>query len=79
MLQIAQMQPKCRPNMAQRLQILQPEMNPWKFSVVQARPESKPQAQNPTRTMKKVARPSPIYQLTQQPTLQSSKVQNCQH
>ena len=45
--------------MAQRLQILQPEMNPWKFSVVQARPEPKPQAQNPTRTMKKVARPSP--------------------
>ena len=51
----------CRSNMAQRLQILQPEMNPWKFSVVQAQPEPKPQAQNPTRTMKKVAQPSPTF------------------
>ena len=40
-------------------EILQPEMNPWKFFVARARPEPKPQARNPTRTMKKVTRPSP--------------------
>ena len=58
----AQMWPKCGPNAARMWpedEILQPEMNPWKFSVARARPEPKPQARNPTRTMKKVARPSP--------------------
>ena len=58
----AQMWPKCGPNVARMWpedEILQPEMNPWKFSVARARPEPKPQARNPTRTMKKVARPSP--------------------
>ena len=58
------MQLKSGPNAAQlwpKDEILQPEMNPWKFSVAQARPKPKPQAQNPTRTMKKVARPSPSH------------------
>ena len=45
-------------------EILQPEMNPGKFSVARARPEPKPQARNPTRTMKKVARPSPNHFLS---------------
>ena len=57
------MRPKCGPNAARMWpedEILQPEMNPWKFSVARAQPEPKPQARNPTRTMKKVARPSPI-------------------
>ena len=56
------MWPKCGPNVARMWpedEILQPEMNPWKFSVARARPEPKPQARNPTRTMKKVTRPSP--------------------
>ena len=60
----AQMWPKCGPNAARMWpedEILQPEMNPWKFSVARARPEPKPQARNPTRTMKKVARPSPTH------------------
>ena len=58
----AQMRPKCGPNAARMWpedEILQPEMNPWKFSVARAQPEPKPQARNPTRIMKKVARPSP--------------------
>ena len=58
----AQTWPKYGPNAAQmwpEYEILQPKMNPWKFSVARARPEPKPQARNPTRTMKKVARPSP--------------------
>ena len=40
-------------------EILWPVINPWTFPVARARPEPKPQAQNPARTMKKVARPSP--------------------
>ena len=55
---------KCGPNAARMWpedEILQPEINPWKFSVARARPEPKPQARNPTRTMKKVARPSPSF------------------
>ena len=58
----AQMRPNCGPIAARMWpedEILQPEMNPGKFSVARARPEPKPQAQNPTRTMKKVAQPSP--------------------
>ena len=59
---MAQMRPKCGPNAARmwpKDEILQPEMNPWKFFVARAQPEPKPQARNPTRTMKKVARLSP--------------------
>ena len=59
----AQMRPKCGPNAARmwpEYEILWPVINPWTFPVARARPEPKPQAQNPARTMKKVARPSPI-------------------
>ena len=58
----AQMWPKCGPNAARmwpEFKILWPVINPWTFPVARARPEPKPQAQNPARTMKKVARPSP--------------------
>ena len=56
------MQPKCGPNAARmwpEYEILWPVINPWTFPVARARPEPKPQARNPARTMKKVARPSP--------------------
>ena len=56
------MWPKCGPNAAQmwpEYEILWPVINPWTFPVARARPELKPQARNPARTMKKVARPSP--------------------
>ena len=59
------MWPKCGPNAAQmwperpEYEILWPVINPWTFPVARARPEPKPQARNPARTMKKVARPSP--------------------
>ena len=39
-------------------EIFWPEINPWKFSAAQAQPVPKPQAQDPTRTMKKVDQPS---------------------
>ena len=58
----AQVRPKCGLNVARmrpEFEILWPEINPWTFPVAQARPGPKPQAQNPARTMKKVARPSP--------------------
>ena len=58
----AQMRPKCGPNAARmwpEYEILWPVINPWTFPVARARPEPKPQARNPARTMKKVARPSP--------------------
>ena len=57
------MWPKCGPNAARmwpEYEILWPVINPWTFPVARARPEPKPQARNPARTMKKVARPSPI-------------------
>ena len=53
---------KCSPKVARmwpEFEILWPEINPWKFPVTRARPGPKLQARNPTRTMKKVARPSP--------------------
>ena len=53
---------KCSPKVARmwpEFEILWPEINPWKFPVTRARPGSKLQARNPTRTMKKEARPSP--------------------
>ena len=56
------MRPKCGPNAARmwpEYEILWPVINPWTFPVARARPEPKPQARNPARTMKKVARPSP--------------------
>ena len=56
------MWPKCGPNAARmwpEYEILWPVINPWTFPVARARPEPKPQARNPARTMKKVARPSP--------------------
>ena len=59
---VAQMRPKCGPNAARmwpEYEILWPVINPWTFPVARARPEPKPQARNPARTMKKVARPSP--------------------
>ena len=57
------MWPKCGPNVARmwpEFKILWPVINPWTFPVARARPEPKPKARNPARTMKKVARPSPI-------------------
>ena len=59
---VAQMWPKCGPKVAQKwpeFEIFWPEINPSKFTVTRARPVPKLQARNPTRTMKKVARPSP--------------------
>ena len=56
------MWPKCSPKVAQmwpEFEILWPEINPWKFPVPRARPGPKLQARNPTRSMKKEARPSP--------------------
>ena len=50
-------------------EILQPEMNPWK-------PEPKPQARNPTRTMKKVARPSPNFSYHFERRMSASEVEN---
>ena len=58
------MWPKCGPNAARmwpEYEILWPVINPWTFPVARARPEPKPQARNPARTMKKVARPSPNF------------------
>ena len=69
------MWPKCGPNAARmwpEYEILWPVINPWTFPVARARPEPKPQARNPARTMKKVARPSPIdliYQITKRRSL----------
>ena len=60
----AQVRPKCGPNVARmrpEFEILWPEINPWTFWVARAQPGPKPQARNPARTMKKVARPSPMY------------------
>ena len=57
------MRPKCGPTAARmwpEYEILWPVINPWTFPVARAQPEPKPQAQNPARTMKKVARPSPM-------------------
>ena len=61
------MWPRCGPKVARKwpeFEIFWPEINPPKFTVTRARPVPKLQAQNPTRTMKKVARPSPIKQYT---------------
>ena len=58
----ARMRPECGPNAARmrpEFEILRPEISPCKFPVARAQPGLKLQAQNPTRTMKKVARPSP--------------------
>ena len=55
---------KCSPKVARmwpEFEILWPEINPWKFPVTRARPGPKLQARNPTRTMKKEARPSPNF------------------
>ena len=52
------MWPKCSPNVAQKwpeFEISWPKINPSKFIVTRAQPVPKLQAQNPTRTMKKVA------------------------
>ena len=59
---MAQMRPICGPNAARmwpEYEILWPVINPWTFPVARARPEPKPQARNPARSMKKVAQPSP--------------------
>ena len=45
--------------MRPEFKILRPEISPCKFPVARAQPGLKLQAQNPTRTMKKVAWPSP--------------------
>ena len=61
------MWPKCGPNAARmwpEYEILWPVINPWTFPVARVQPEPKPQARNPARTMKKVARPSPNFCLT---------------
>ena len=57
------MWPECGPKAARmrpEFKILRPEISPCKFPVARAQPGLKLQARNPTRTMKKVARPSPI-------------------
>ena len=62
------MWPKCGPNAARKwpeFEIFWPEINPSKFTVTRARPVPKLQARNPTRTMKKVAQPSPKMKLYQ--------------
>ena len=58
------MRPESGPNVAgwPEIEIFWPEINPWKFPATRAQPGPKPQARNPTRTMKKVARPSPTKQ-----------------
>ena len=59
---VAQLWPKCGLKVARmwpEFEIFWPKINLWKFSAAQAQPVPKPQAQDPTRTMKKVARPSP--------------------
>ena len=56
------MWPECGPKAARmrpEFKILRPEISPCKFPVARAQPGLKLQARNPTRTMKKVARPSP--------------------
>ena len=56
------MRPECGPNAARmrpEFEILRPEISPCKFPVARAQPGLKLQARNPTRTMKKGARPSP--------------------
>ena len=63
-LNTARMRLKCGPNAARmwpEYEILWPVINPWTFPVARAQPEPKPQARNPARTMKKVARPSPRF------------------
>ena len=58
---------KCSPKVARmwpEFEILWPEINPWKFPVTRAQPRPKLQAQNPTSTMKKEARPSPNFAVT---------------
>ena len=57
------MWPECGPKAARmrpEFKILRPEISPCKFPVARAQPGLKLQARNPTRTMKKVARPSPM-------------------
>ena len=61
------MWPKCGLSAAQmwpEYEILWPVINLWTFRVARAQPGPKPQARNPARTMKKVARPSPNKILT---------------
>ena len=56
------MWPECGPKAARmrpEFKILRPEISPCKFPVARAQPGLKLQARNPTRTMKKGARPSP--------------------
>ena len=56
------MWPECGPKAARmrpEFKILRPEISPCKFPVARAQPGLKLQARNPTRTMKKVTRPSP--------------------
>ena len=58
------MWPECGPKAARmrpEFKILRPEISPCKFPVARAQPGLKLQARNPTRTMKKVARPSPTW------------------
>ena len=58
------MWPECGPKAARmrpEFKILRPEISPCKFPVARAQPGLKLQARNPTRTMKKVARPSPNF------------------
>ena len=58
------MRPKCGQNAAlkwPKFEIFWPEINPSKFTITQARPMPKLQAQNPTRTMKKVVQPSSTF------------------
>ena len=62
------MRPKCGPNAARKwpeFEIFWPEINPSKFTVTRAQPVQKLQSRNPTRTMKKVARPSPTQHIMQ--------------
>ena len=61
---MAQIGPKCGLKVARKwpkFEIFWSEINPSKFAVTQAQPMLKLQARNPTRTMKKVARPSPTF------------------
>ena len=59
------MWPECGPKAARmrpEFKILRPEISPCKFPVARAQPGLKLQARNPTRTMKKGARPSPSFE-----------------
>ena len=77
---VAQMWPECGPKAARmrpEFKILRPEISPCKFPVARAQPGLKLQARNPTRTMKKVARPSPKCNLTVNPLSSERREELC--